>query len=154
MPCARRLLSLQACALLATGRPLVATALRLFGFSAASSLPPRRPLVWKVLKRLTISILAQDKPRLTTVTKSPVEEQKDNQDSTTRIEDQDGILLSPGPKQSFGGHTGVFESYDRTHNQSLNRWIRFVARSGVSWTTLSLDDDAKPIAKEETTKVS
>ena len=104
MPCARRLLSLQACAAFATGRPLLLQPCALFGFSAASSLPPRRPLVWKVLKRLTISILAQDKPRLTTVTKSPVEEQKDNQDSTTRIEDQDGILLSPGPKQSFGGH--------------------------------------------------
>ena len=48
----------------------------------------------------------------------------------------------------------MFESYDRTHNQSLNRWIRFDAKFRVFWAILPLHDDTEPIAKEKTGEVS
>ena len=50
--------------------------------------------------------------------------------------------------------TRVVESYDRTHNQSLNRWIRFDAEIRVFWAILPLPDDTEPIAEEKTGEVS
>ena len=142
MLCVRRLLSLLACASIATGRPSLLQPCALSGFSAASLLPPRRPLIWKVSPRLSHIHFgsSQAKTRREAISYFDLSrsKKKDDQDPTTRTEDQDRILLSPGPKQSFGGHyTGgrklrsnpqsVLESLD-----SIRRQIRSILGDSVS----------------------
>ena len=107
MPCTRRSRLLLACAF-CYGPPLVATALRPFwlfrGVLAAAAATSNLEGV------LTTSHIhfgsSQAKTRREAISYFDLSrsKKKDDQDPTTRTEDQDRILLSPGPKQSFGGH--------------------------------------------------
>ena len=110
MPCARRLLSLQACALLATGCPLVATALRPFwlfrGVLAAAAATSNLEGVQTTSHIHFGSSQAKTHREAISYFDLSQSEKKDDQDPTTRIEDQDRILLSPGPKHWLGWGLG------------------------------------------------
>ena len=132
MLCARQLLSLLACAAFATGRSLL--------LQSCAFLPsPRRPTAAAATSILegslddqAISILAQAKLRsLAKLCAFEFSDTKkeDNEDSTTRIGDQDRILFVAWSRTIIGGHSSGVRRLRSNPEPSLEASGHFVARS-------------------------
>ena len=135
MLCARRFLSLLACAASATGRFLL--------LQSCAFLPsPRRPTAAAATSILegslddqAISILAQAKLRILATPYalkfSVLEEKrdKDYEDSTTRIGDQDRILFVAWSRAIIGGHSSGVRKLRSNPEPNLEASGHFVAGS-------------------------